>query len=101
MIFVYVTCKDKIEAKKIAKEILKKKLAICANIFPIESLYWWDKKITQDKEVALILKTQEKYYKEIEKEIKKLHSYKIPFIGAIKIEKVNKEYLKWLTKELK
>lgn len=97
MIMLYVTCKDNAEAKKIAKALLNKKLIACANIFPIESLYNWKGKLTEDKEVVLILKALKENYKTLKEEIKKLHSYDIPFIGKINIE-VNKEYKKWSKK---
>lgn len=101
MNFIYLTCPNKIEAKKIAREILRKKLAVCGNIFPIESLYWWKGRIENEREAVLILKTKENNFKKIEKEIKKLHSYKTPFIGSIKIDEVNQGYLNYLKKEIK
>ncbi len=97
MIMLYITCKDNKEAKKIAKNLLNKKLIACANIFPIESLYIWENKLTEDKETVLILKALKKNYKKVEQEIKNMHSYDIPFIGKINMG-VNKEYKKWLKK---
>jgi len=44
-IFVYITNPTKKEAEKIARHLLEKHLIACANIFPIESFYWWKKKI--------------------------------------------------------
>lgn len=99
MIILYVTCKSNKEAKKISKLLLKKKLIACANIFPIESMYNWKGKLVEDKEVVLILKAFDKNYKKVEQEIKKLHSYEIPFIGKINV-KVNKEYENWTKNEV-
>ena len=45
MIVCYVTCKNKTEAKKISKHLLNKKLVACSNMFPVSSMYWWNKKI--------------------------------------------------------
>lgn len=66
----------------------------CANIFPIESLYNWKGKLTEEKETVLILKILNKNYKKVKNKIKKMHSYDIPFIGKINVE-VNKEYEDW------
>lgn len=93
MNMIYTTCKSSNEAEKIAKHLLKNKIVACANIFPIKSMYNWKGKLVLDKEVVLILKSN-KNYKIIEKEIKKIHSYKTPFIGQININ-VNKEYTSW------
>lgn len=101
MIFVYIICKNKREAKKIGLSLVKKRLAACCNIFPIESIYWWRNKIVKDKEVVLIVKTLKKNFGKIEREIKKLHSYTVPCILEILINKGNKEYLNWLKKEIR
>ena len=101
MIFVYIICQNKKEAKKIGLTLVKKRLAACCNIFPIESFYRWQKKIVKDKEVVLIVKTLKRNFKKIEKEVKKLHSYTTPCILEIPIKRVNLGYLNWLKKEIK
>ncbi len=100
MILVYIVCSNKAEAKKIGRVLIEKRLAGCVNMFPVEAIYWWQKKITEEKEVVLIVKTFEKNFKKIEKLVKKLHSYTTPCIFSIPIEKVNKNYLNWLKKEI-
>ena len=96
MIFVYIICPNKKEAQKIGQVLIEKRLVGCLNIFPIESIYWWKKKIVKDKEVVLIAKTLKKNFKKVEETVKKLHSYEIPCIVALSVAKVNKEYLDWL-----
>ena len=96
MILNYITCKNKAEARKIANELLKRKLIACANIFPIDSIYRWKGKLESDKEVVLLAKTN----KNIEKEVKKLHSYECPCIIKINAT-ANKEYTSWLNAQLK
>lgn len=100
MILVYITCKDKKEAVKISEHLLKKRMIACSNIFPIQSMYWWNQKIVNDNEVVLLAKTTDKNYEIIKKEVKKLHSYEIPCILKIPSE-ANKEYEKWVKKETK
>ena len=100
MVLIYVTCKDKKEAEKISMGLLKKRLIACANIIPIKSMYWWNKKIVNERENIIIAKTNKKNFKKAAIEIKKLHSYKIPCI--LKINAIaNKEYEIWDDKELK
>lgn len=101
MILIYITCKDKKEARKIGLYLVEKRLAACCNIFPIESICRWNKKIVSGKEEVLIVKTLKNNFEKIEKEIKKLHSYKTPCIFEIALGRVNKDYLKWLEKEVK
>ena len=51
MIFIYIVCKNKEEAKKIGLYLVKQRLAACCNIFPIESIYHWSSsaKASEDK----------------------------------------------------
>ena len=98
MISVYITCKDKKEAIKISKDLLKKRLIACSNMFPIKSMYWWKKRIVNDNEVVILAKTTNKNYEKIKKEVKKLHSYDVPCILKFNI-KANSEYEKWVKKE--
>lgn len=102
MILIYVTCEDKREAEKIGRALLKKRLTACINIFPeIISAYWWKGKLEGAKEAVLLIKTQDKNFEKIEKEVKSLHSYTVPCIFSIKVDKIHKPYLDWLLEETK
>lgn len=99
MIFIYTDFSDLKEARKISQLLLKKRLAACVNFFPVESMYWWKKKLVKDREVACIIKTPKKNYKKIENLIKKNHSYKVPCILELPINRSYKPYAQWLNKE--
>ncbi len=99
MILVYITCKDQKQAKDISKHLLDKKLIACANLHPIESMYWWKGKIQEDNEVVVIAKTKDSNYDKVKGEVKKIHSYDVPCILKIKAE-ANEEYRKWIEKEV-
>jgi len=98
MISVYITCKDKKEAKRISKHLLEKRLIACSNMFPIESMYWWNNKINEDKEIAIIAKTTKNNFDKIKKEIKNIHSYEVPCVIAWDIVEGNKDYLDWMSR---
>ncbi|MBW2980407.1 divalent-cation tolerance protein CutA [Candidatus Woesearchaeota archaeon] len=92
---IYITCKDEKEARKIAKHLLEKKLIACANFFPINSMYWWEGKIEDDKEFLLLAKTTKKNANKVKDEVKKVHSYDVPCILEIDVDG-NKEYIDWV-----
>lgn len=98
MIFLYLTNPTKKIAKKIAIDLLKKRLAACVNIFPVESFYWWGGKIVKDKEWVLIIKSTAKNFVLIQKTIERSHSYQIPCLVAFS-GKANKKFKKWIKKE--
>ena len=91
----YITASGQKEADKISDMLLKKKLIACANMFPIRSRYWWKDKIVKSNEVLMFCKTRMSKSQEIIKEVKKIHSYDVPCINFIKVEKGSKDFLKW------
>ena len=97
MVFIYTTCRDVGEAKKLGKLILEKKLAACVNIMPIESIYQWEGGLKEDQEAALLIKTNEPKIADIESLILGSHSYSTPFVGAVDVHRLNREYREWMT----
>lgn len=97
MHLIYITFPNKDEAIKVAHEIIKEKLAACANIYAnVTSIYEWQGKVRQNEEVTLICKTSDDNVDEIIRSVKRLHSYDCPCIVAIKVEKGNEDFLKWV-----
>ena len=99
----YMTCKNKVEANKIAYDLVKKDLVACANILPsFKSYFKWDKKkITITKENVLIGKTVKKNMNKIIVHIKKISSYECPCIVFIDIKNGNKDFLSWIKNSTK
>ena len=98
-ISVSTTLTDKNSAKKMAKTLVQERLAACANIFRIESIYWWEEKIEQEEEYELVFKTKRCLYPELEERIRELHSYEVPSILSYPIEQGLKNYLDWINQE--
>ena len=99
-IIIYVTHEDKEQAIKVAEHIVKKKLAVCTNIFPIESMYWWDDKIEHSPEYRLTLKTFDNLFPEIEEIVIREHPYDVPEIIAVAISHVSDSYKSWMEEEI-
>jgi len=96
-LIVFITTGNLEEARRIGSAVVEKRLAACVNIFPeIESIYWWEGKVTQDRESFLIAKTTVDRFAELEQTVKALHSYTTPEIIAFPIERGSGEYLRWL-----
>lgn len=100
--FVYITAKDKEEARKIGKELVASSLAACVNIIDnMNSIYRWEGEIQDDNEAVLIAKTKESLVDELIEKVKSLHSYSCPCVISLPVLKGNKDYLSWLAKETK
>ena len=95
---VLVTCASMGEARRIAKTVVEKKLAACVNILPgvVESVYRWKGKVERAREVLMIMKTTAGKVRELEREVKRMHSYDIPEFIVLPIIAGSREYLGWL-----
>jgi periplasmic divalent cation tolerance protein len=98
MIIIYTTCKDKTEARKIAKALLDERLVACANIFPCTSLYRWEGRFCDESECAMLMKTRPAHWQKLQRRIKELHSYDLPCIERIEA-KASREFEAWIQAE--
>jgi len=95
---VLVTVPTLSEGRRIARILVKKKLAACVNILlsPVNSIYRWKDAVEVTHEYFLVVKTTAPRYAELEKEIVQLHSYEVPEIVALPIAAGLPDYLTWL-----
>ena len=97
MIIIKTTTDSHKTMKLIANTLLNKKLAACVNMIPrMRSKYVMDGRITEEREVILLIKTTKKLEGKVYKTIKDLHNYEIPEISTIQTSKVDKDYENWL-----
>ena len=97
MIIIKTTTDSHKTMKLIANTLLNKKLAACVNMIPrMRSKYIVDGRITESREVILLIKTTKKLENKVYKTIKDLHNYEIPEISTIQTSKVDKDYENWL-----
>jgi len=94
---VYITTKDEAEARKIGRALVSEKLAACVNIHPIQSIFRWQGEVRQENEVAMLVKTRTELASEVISRVKELHSYEVPCIITLPIEKANPDFLEWLS----
>ena len=99
----YMTCKNKVEANKIAYALVKKDLVACANIIPnVKSYFKWNKKkINIVNESILVGKTVKKNMNKIITHVKKISSYEFPCIVFVDIKNGNKDFLRWIKSSTK
>jgi len=92
----YVTAGSKAEAEKISRALVSEKLAACANIFPINSIYRWKGKIEEGGEHAILFKSHKKNFEKITERVRAIHSYETPCIIEIPITRGSSDYLDWI-----
>ncbi|PYX26921.1 MAG: divalent-cation tolerance protein CutA [Acidobacteria bacterium] len=94
---VLTTCGSLEEARRIAQELIGRRLAACVNIVPqIESIYRWQGEVETATEWLLIIKTTADAFETLRDSLGKLHSYDVPECIVITIEDGSAAYLDWI-----
>ena len=84
------------QARAIATALVERKLAACAQISTIESIYTWKGSTQDDQEFRVMVKTTEECYRGVEAVIRELHSYELPAIYAFGMTHVFEPYAEWV-----
>lgn len=95
----YITNADKESAIALARQAIEKKLAGCANILPMHSLYPWKGTLQEENEHILILKTIPALKEILTEFISSVHQYEVPCIMNWDVE-VNESYGDWIRKNV-
>ncbi len=100
-IVVLITVPEEEDARRIAGELLEKKLAACVNILPaIQSIYIWQGAVQNDREVLLLVKTRAALFRDqLVPAVKAIHPYDVPEIIALPVLMGSQSYLDWIAAE--
>ena len=93
---VVTTIGSQAEAQALARALVERRLAACAQIEPIESFYWWNGAVQHEPEFRVLFKTTEAHRAEVEAAIRELHPYELPAIHAYALEHVHAPYGAWI-----
>jgi len=97
---IYTTCASRRDAERLARALVKERLAACANIFPrIVSIFRWQGKIQREREVAVLLKTRAGKVKAAVRRLLELHPYEVPGIEVWGTSNIPKAFRKWVEGE--
>jgi periplasmic divalent cation tolerance protein len=94
---VYATFADEEEAARIARILVEESLAACANILgPCRSIYRWQGKIEDAREIAALFKTTAEGADALIARLAELHSYDVPAAAAWPIVTAYEPYADWI-----
>jgi periplasmic divalent cation tolerance protein len=99
--FIYMTTKDKAEARDIGRYLVESRLAACVNILDrMNSMYIWRGEFQDDQETVMIAKTTQDKVPNLIEAVKARHSYEVPCIVALPIADGSPEFLQWIAGEV-
>lgn len=93
---VVTTVDSQPQAQHMARTLVERGLAACAQISEIESFYTWDGAVQHGQEFRVLFKTTRARYAALEQAIRELHSYELPAIHAYAIEEIYAPYAAWV-----
>ncbi|MCH7952212.1 divalent-cation tolerance protein CutA [Patescibacteria group bacterium] len=96
IILLFLTCANEKEADVIARTLLEKRLIVCAKKLPISSSFFWKGSIDSVKEVLLIMESVEEKFNQIEREVRKLHSYETFVLLSVPVSRASKGVVEWV-----
>lgn len=98
--FVYTTFPSLVEAERLGRSLVERRLCACVNILPgMVSYYWWQSAIERGDEVVMIIKTRAALTDAVRMAVKEMHSYTTPAVLVIPVENVDPDYHTWIMRE--
>ena len=99
-IVVMVTTSSEDEAVAIAALLVRDHLAACVSLFPVSSIYTWNKKVQNEPEWQLMIKTHPDKFTALETKVRELHTYDVPEIIALPVTAGSMPYLNWISTQV-
>ena len=85
------------EAVRLARTLVERRLVACVNVLPgVRSLYRWEGRVADDREVLLIMKTRTERYEALSAAIEELHPYDVPELISVPLHGGSAGYLSWV-----
>ena len=95
-IAVITTVGSRAEAQVIAHTLVERRLAACAQISDIHSVYRWQGEVQSADECRVVLNTTRERYAQVEQAIRELHGYELPAIHAWTFDAILAPYAEWI-----
>jgi len=101
-ILVVTSCDRKDTCSTLSRAILENKLAACIQVSaPVESMYWWQGEVVEDREYVVSIKTEKRLFAELADLIRSIHPYDVPEIAAVDIVAIDEAYARWMVQSMK
>jgi periplasmic divalent cation tolerance protein len=99
-IIVLTTVASEDEAIRLVRTLLDRRLVACGTLLPgARSLYRWQGKVADEREVIVMLKTRSARLESLQNAFGDLHPYKVPELLALPVSAGLEKYLEWINTE--
>ncbi len=99
-VVVLTTVASEEEAVTLVRTLLERRLVACGTLYPgARSLYRWQGKLADEREVVVILKTRSARLESLKSAFADVHPYKVPELLALPVSAGLEKYLDWINGE--
>ena len=95
-LLVVTTVGSREDALLLARALVESRLAACAQIGEIHSVYGWQGAVHEEPEFRVLFKTRAERYAQVEAAIRERHPYELPAIHAIATRHAEAAYAAWV-----
>ena len=95
-LLVVTTVGSREEALSLARALVEMRLAACAQVGAIHSVYRWHGVVHDEPEFRVLFKTRAARYAQVEAAIRERHPYELPAIHAIATAHAEAAYAAWV-----
>lgn len=99
-VFVYTTCRDREEARDLARSAVENHLAVCGDFWEVESVYPWHGVLEDVDQCMLMLTTNRQLSEKLTIFLGELHSYDVPMFISTDTNHTSELYKLWMQKTL-
>ncbi|GLW73370.1 divalent-cation tolerance protein CutA [Kitasatospora phosalacinea] len=96
---VTTTHDDEGAARELAAAAVRERLAACAQVYPVRSVYWWDGEVRDGAEWRVDLKTRAALADRLTAFLVERHSYDTPEVVGVPVAAGSAAYLDWIATE--
>jgi periplasmic divalent cation tolerance protein len=99
-IVVLTTVANDDEAVRLVRGLIDRRLIACGTLVPgARSIYRWQGKVADEREVLVLLKTRSARLEAIQDAFRELHPYKVPELLALSVDTGLEKYIEWINGE--
>jgi periplasmic divalent cation tolerance protein len=99
-VVAYTTFADRAEAQRMARDLVDRHLAACAQVHEIASVYRWQGNVEEATEFSLTIKTAAACIDALQARILATHSYDVPEFLVVPVIMGHAPYLSWIDENI-
>jgi periplasmic divalent cation tolerance protein len=96
LLAVFTSVGEREAAQRLARLAVERRLAACAQISSIDSVYRWQGALCEEAEFRVLFKTTQEVYPQLEAMLLAEHPYTLPAIHATALHAVHAPYAQWV-----